>query len=132
MAENKDYVSTELENGSVNINEDVITTVAAADCISVSAVRTVGSDRRAAAIAAIIACTACIASVKGGIQDLVALDLYPLYCFGTGPLLDLDRTSRQIGIGISASGLGIAARKYAALHVDARLDVRRDRAASCR
>lgn len=30
MAENKDYVTTQLENGTVNINEEVITTIVAA------------------------------------------------------------------------------------------------------
>ena len=39
MAENKDYITSTLENGTVNINEDVITTIAAA------AVKDVGGDR---------------------------------------------------------------------------------------
>lgn len=30
MAENKDYVTTQLENGTVNINEEVVTTIVAA------------------------------------------------------------------------------------------------------
>ena len=30
MAENKDYITSNLENGTVNINEDVISTIAAA------------------------------------------------------------------------------------------------------
>lgn len=46
MAENKDYVSTELENGSVNINEDVITTVAAAALRDVEGVVNAKNDKK--------------------------------------------------------------------------------------
>ena len=46
MAENKDYVTTELENGTVNINEDVITTVAAAALRDVEGVVNVKNDKK--------------------------------------------------------------------------------------
>lgn len=46
MAENKDYMTTELENGTVNINEDVITTVAAAALRDVEGVVNVKNDKK--------------------------------------------------------------------------------------
>ena len=46
MAENKDYVTTELENGTVNINEDVITTVAAAALRDVEGVVNAKNDKK--------------------------------------------------------------------------------------
>ena len=46
MAENKDYVTTELENGTVNINEDVIVTVAAAALRDVEGVVNVKNDKK--------------------------------------------------------------------------------------
>ena len=46
MSENKDYMTTELENGTVNINEDVLLTVAAAAVKDVDGVVTARSDRK--------------------------------------------------------------------------------------
>ena len=46
MAENKDYITTELENGTVNINEDVITTVAVAALRDVEGVVNVKNDKK--------------------------------------------------------------------------------------
>ncbi len=47
MAENKDYVTTELENGTVSINEEVITTVAAAALRDVEGVVNAKNDKKA-------------------------------------------------------------------------------------
>ena len=46
MAENKDYMTKELENGSVNINEDVIVTVALAAAKDVEGVVSIRNDRK--------------------------------------------------------------------------------------
>ena len=46
MADNKDYVCTQLENGSVNINEDVIVTVAAASLRDVEGVVNGKNDKK--------------------------------------------------------------------------------------
>ena len=46
MSENKDYMTKELENGTVNINEDVLLTVAAAAVKDVEGVVSVRSDRK--------------------------------------------------------------------------------------
>lgn len=46
MAENKDYMTKELENGTVNINEDVLLTVAAAAVKDVEGVVSARSDRK--------------------------------------------------------------------------------------
>ena len=46
MADNKDYVTTELENGTVNINEDVIVTVAAAALRDVEGVVNAKNDKK--------------------------------------------------------------------------------------
>ena len=46
MAENKDYMTKELENGTVNINEDVITTVAVAAIKDVDGVVNIKNDRK--------------------------------------------------------------------------------------
>ena len=46
MAENKDYMSRELENGTVNINEDVITTIALAAVRDVEGVAALKNDRK--------------------------------------------------------------------------------------
>lgn len=51
MAENKDYMTTELENGTVNINEDVITTVAAAAIRDVEGVVNVKNDKKTLRVA---------------------------------------------------------------------------------
>lgn len=47
MSENKDYMTTELENGSISINEDVLLTVAAAAVKDVEGVVSAKSDRKA-------------------------------------------------------------------------------------
>ncbi|MBQ6281275.1 MAG: Asp23/Gls24 family envelope stress response protein [Oscillospiraceae bacterium] len=44
MAENKDYITSTLENGTVNINEDVITTIAAAAVKDVEGVVALAGD----------------------------------------------------------------------------------------
>ncbi len=44
MAENKDYITSPLENGTVNINEDVITTIAAAAVKDVEGVVSLAGD----------------------------------------------------------------------------------------
>ena len=46
MSENKDYMTKELENGTVNINEDVLLTVAAAAVKDVEGVVSSRSDRK--------------------------------------------------------------------------------------
>ncbi len=46
MAENKDYVTTQLENGTVNINEDVIVTVIAAALRDVEGVVNAKNDKK--------------------------------------------------------------------------------------
>lgn len=46
MAENKDYMSRALENGSVNINEDVITTIAIAAIRDIEGVVNLKNDRK--------------------------------------------------------------------------------------
>ena len=46
MAENKDYMSRDLENGTVNINEDVITTIALAAVRDVEGVAALKNDRK--------------------------------------------------------------------------------------
>lgn len=46
MADNKDYMSKELENGTVNINEEVIVTIAAAAIRDVEGVVSVRNDRK--------------------------------------------------------------------------------------
>ena len=46
MAENKDYMSKELENGALHINEDVITTVAVAALKDVEGVVSLRGDRK--------------------------------------------------------------------------------------
>lgn len=46
MAENKDYMTKELENGSVNINEDVIITIAMAAIHDVEGVVSLKNDRK--------------------------------------------------------------------------------------
>lgn len=46
MSENKDYMTKELENGTVNINEDVIMTVVAAAIKDVDGVVSSRSDRK--------------------------------------------------------------------------------------
>ena len=46
MAENKDYMTRSLENGSLNINEEVITTVALAAAKDVDGVVSIRSDRK--------------------------------------------------------------------------------------
>ena len=51
MAENKDYVTTELENGTVNINEDVITTVAAAALREVEGVVNAKNEKKSIRVA---------------------------------------------------------------------------------
>ncbi len=47
MAENKDYMRRELENGTVNINEEVINTIASAAIRDVEGVVSGKNDRRA-------------------------------------------------------------------------------------
>ena len=46
MAENKDYMTKELENGTVNINEDVLLTISAAAVKDVEGVVSVRNDRK--------------------------------------------------------------------------------------
>ncbi len=46
MAENKDYMTRELENGSVNINEDVIVTIATAAIHDIEGVVNLKNDRK--------------------------------------------------------------------------------------
>ena len=46
MSENKDYMTKELENGTVNINEDVLLTVASAAVKDVEGVVSGRSDRK--------------------------------------------------------------------------------------
>lgn len=46
MSENKDYMTKELENGTVNINEDVLLSVAAAAVKDVEGVVSARSDRK--------------------------------------------------------------------------------------
>lgn len=46
MAENKDYITKELENGTVNINEDVITTIAVAAVKDVEGVVSLKNDKK--------------------------------------------------------------------------------------
>lgn len=46
MSENKDYMTKELENGTVNINEDVLLTVVAAAIKDVDGVVSSRSDRK--------------------------------------------------------------------------------------
>ncbi len=46
MAENKDYVTTQLENGTVNINEEVITTIVAAALRDLEGVVTAKNDKK--------------------------------------------------------------------------------------
>ena len=46
MAENKDYMTKELENGAVHINEDVITTVVLAAIRDVEGVVSLKNDRK--------------------------------------------------------------------------------------
>ena len=46
MAENKDYMTKELENGSVNINEEVIVTIAAAAIKDVEGVVSLKNDKK--------------------------------------------------------------------------------------
>lgn len=46
MAENKDYMTKELENGTVNINEDVVVTVALAAVRDVEGVVSIRNDRK--------------------------------------------------------------------------------------
>ena len=46
MAENKDYMTKELEHGTVNINEDVINTIAGAAIRDVEGVVNMKNDRK--------------------------------------------------------------------------------------
>ena len=46
MAENKEYMRKELENGAVNVNEDVIVTIAAAAIRDVEGVVSIKNDRK--------------------------------------------------------------------------------------
>lgn len=46
MAESKDYMTRELENGAVNINEEVLTTIAVAAIRDVEGVVSLKNDRK--------------------------------------------------------------------------------------
>lgn len=47
MAENREYITTELENGTVNINEEVITAIALAAVKDVEGVVALKNDKKA-------------------------------------------------------------------------------------
>lgn len=46
MAENKDYVTTQLENGTVNINEEVVTTIVSAALRDIEGVVNAKNDKK--------------------------------------------------------------------------------------
>lgn len=46
MADNKDYITTELEHGTVNLNEDVLTTIAVAALKDVEGVVSQKNDKK--------------------------------------------------------------------------------------
>ena len=46
MAENKDYVVTQLENGTVNINEEVVTTIVSAALRDIEGVVNAKNDKK--------------------------------------------------------------------------------------